>query len=44
MKMAVKNPRRIKEVKIDVSVLTMKEYREGRCILPLFLNLGSKEL
>ena len=44
MKMAVKDPRRIKEVKIVVSVLTMKEYREGRCIVPLFFNLGSREL
>jgi hypothetical protein len=44
MKMTVKNPRRIKEVKIVVSVLTMKEYREERCIVPLLFNIGSREL
>jgi hypothetical protein len=41
MKMAIKNPRRIKEVKIVVSVLAMKEYREGRCIVPLHSFLTS---
>jgi len=44
MKMALNIPRRIKEVKIVVSILALKEYREGRFIVPLFFNLGSRRL